>query len=468
LKLTAGRSVSNNRSNHRVIKGLMGFLRIPENLLVGGFGGVILIGAAILTLPLSGQVGFVDALFTSTSAVCVTGLAVVDTEYAFTLFGKTVILLLIQGGGLGIMTFAALFFQLLGRRLSLRSRTVLESSFFQQDIGIEFGRMFRQILWITAITELGGMILISAALLVHSTTPLEAMYAALFHSVSAFCNAGFSTYSNNLVDVRSNHVFLGTIMALIVIGGLGHVVVRELWDRAKSRVLPQAKRSTPHFFSLHTRVVLLVTAILIASGTIGLLLFGLTADEVSPVEQLSGALFQSITARTAGFNSVDIDRLPLASLLLIILLMFVGGSPASCAGGIKTTALAVFLADLRAKLRGDIEVRLFNRSIPEDTVKKVILLFSVSFLWNLAGVFLLLVFESGKGMGLHDLLFEQASAFATVGLSTGVTGKLSAPGKLWIIATMFVGRLGPLTLAVWALPKKALRILHPEGRILIG
>lgn len=447
---------------------MVDFLRVPENLLVGGFGAVILLGAVVLTLPVSGQVGFLDALFTSTSAVCVTGLVVVDTAVAFTLFGKTAIMLLIQIGGLGIMTFAALFFQFLGKRLSLKSRMVLESSFFQQDIGIEFSRLFKQILGLTALTELAGMALILAALLWRAAPPLEAMYSALFHSVSAFCNAGFSTYSDNLVGVRGSHLLLGTIMVLIVMGGLGHVVVRELWERARMRLNARESKTRTRFLSLHARIVLLATAALIVAGTVGLLVFGLTPDEITPGEKWSGALFQSITARTAGFNSVDIGRLPPASLLLITLLMFVGGSPASCAGGIKTTALVVFLADLRAKLRGDFEVRLFNRRVPEDMIKRVILLCSLAALWNLVGVFVLLVLEAGKGMALQDLLFEQVSAFGTVGLSTGVTGRLSPAGKLWIIATMFIGRLGPLTLAVWALPRKTLHVQYPEGRILIG
>ena len=447
---------------------LLDLLRVPEALLVGGFGGVILFGAVILALPVSGRVTFLDALFTSTSAVCVTGLVVVDTATAYTLFGKTVIMMLIQVGGLGIMTFAGFFFQLFGKRLSIKSKMVLEGSFFQQDIGIEFRQMFRQILVITALAELAGTVLIFISLLWRSTAVPQALYSALFHSVSAFCNAGFSIYSDNLVGVRNSSIIMGTVMALIVIGGLGHIVLRELWGRAKNCFARKSSMGRARFLSFHSRIVLAVTAILIVSGTLGLLLFGLTHREVTLTEKLSGALFQSVTARTAGFNTVDIGRLPLASLLLIVLLMFVGGSPASCAGGIKTTALAVFLADLRAKLRGDPEVRLFNRRVPEDTVKRINLLLGLATIWNLAGLFLLLVLESGKGMGFHDLLFEQISAFGTVGLSTGVTDKLSALGKLWIIVTMFMGRLGPLTLAVWVLPKKSVRIQYPEGRVLIG
>ncbi len=460
--------VDKRTADESVTKKVLDLLRVPETLLVSGFGGAILLGAVILTLPVSGQVGFLDALFTSTSAVCVTGLVVVDTATAFTLFGKTVVMMLIQVGGLGIMTFAALFFQLFGKRLSIKSKMVLEGSFFQQDIGIEFRQMFRQILLITGLAELAGAILIFITLLWRSTPAFEALYSALFHSVSAYCNAGFSTYSDNLVGVRNSHVFVVTIMALIVIGGLGHVVLRELWGRAKNRFTWKQGMGRSRFLSFHSRIVLTVTATLIISGTLGLLFFGLTQNEVTLTEKLSGALFQSITARTAGFNTVDIGRLPLASLLLIVLLMFVGGSPASCAGGIKTTALAIFLADLRAKLRGDTEVRLFNRRVPEDMVKRISLLLGLATIWNLAGLFLLLVLESGKGMGLHDLLFEQVSAFGTVGLSTGITDKLSAPGKLWIIATMFVGRLGPLTLAVWGLPKQHVHIQYPEGRVLIG
>ncbi len=451
---------------------LRSWLRLPEALLVGSFGGVILLGAGLLTLPwaqVAGNVSFLDALFTATSSVCVTGLVVVDTGTAYTLFGQTVILLLIQAGGLGIMTFAALLFQLLGRRLSLKTQAVVHGSFFQQDIGVNFKKIFRQILVITAVTEITGVLLLFLVLLWRSVSPAEAFFSALFHAISAFCNAGFSIYQDNLMGLRGCPVFISTVMLLIVIGGLGHTVVRELWDLTKARLFRQESEAGPPRLSVHARVVLLVSGGLIALGTLGLLVLGLTSAETTWMEKVSGALFQSLTPRTAGFNTVEIRALPLSSLLLLVLLMFVGGSPASCAGGLKTTALAIFLADLRARLLGEEEARLLGRRVPRETQARVSLLLRLAVLWNLLGVLFLLVTEGGRlGVGLHDVLFEQISAFGTVGLSTGITPQLSATGRLWVIATMFVGRLGPLTLAVWIFPKPQIHIRYPEGRIMIG
>jgi trk system potassium uptake protein TrkH len=448
-------------------------LGLPEALLVGSFGGVILMGALLLRLPwahLAGRVNFLDALFTSTSAVCVTGLVVVDTGTDFTRFGQIVIILLIQAGGLGIMTFAALMFQFLGRRLSLRSQSVLHGSFFQQDIGVNFKTMFRRILWLTAVAELLGVAVLFAALLPQAGHLGEALFQSVFHAVSAFCNAGFSLYKDNLVEVRHNHLFTITIMGLIVIGGLGHTVVHELWQRVECRFPRRRDRDIDcRRLSIHARVVLRFTGILIVGGAAGILVLGLTAAETSWEARVAAAFFQSITARTAGFNTVDIGRLPLASVLLITILMFIGGSPASCAGGIKTTAFAISWAELRARVRGETEVRLLDRRIPNETLWRVSLLLRLALLWNIVGVLLLLAIEGGRpGFGMHDVIFEQISAFGTVGLSTGITDKLSAPGKLWIIATMFVGRLGPLTLAMWFFTIKPGHVQYPEGKVMIG
>jgi trk system potassium uptake protein len=448
-------------------------LGLPETLLVLSFGGAILVGAFLLRLPWAqqgGRVNFLDALFTSTSAVCVTGLVVVNTGSDFTRFGHIIIMLLIQGGGLGIMTFAALMFQFLGRRLSLKSQALLHGSFFQEDIGINFRAMFKRILWLTAITELLGAALLFLALGPRAAHLGEASLSALFHAVSAFCNAGFSLYDDNLLGLRHNHLFTTTIMLLIVIGGLGHTVVHEVWQRLEYRLTREpGPGKNPPRFSVHSRVVLRVSGLLIVGGAAGLLVLGLTAAETSWGGRLAAALFQSVSARTAGFNTLDIGLLPQSSLLLLVILMFIGGSPASCAGGIKTTAFAISWAELRARVRGETEVRLLDRRVPKETLWRVSLLLRLALLWNIAGVLLLLVTEGPRpGMGMHNLLFEQISAFGTVGLSTGITDKLSAPGKLWIIATMFMGRLGPLTLAMWFFTPTPGHVRYPEGKVMIG
>ncbi len=452
-------------------KKIIPFLKSPQFLLIGGFAGVIFAGGVLLWLPWShqpGQLSFLNALFTSTSAVCVTGLVVVDTGTVYTTFGQIIIMLLIQAGGLGVMTFAALTFQMLGRRLSLQSQMVLHDSFFQQDIGSDFRHQFFRILLTTGIIEAVGMTVMFLALLVRTGQPGESLYSAMFHSVSAFCNAGFSIYKNNLVDVRDNHVILFTIMFLIVTGGMGHAVLLEMWRRLGRTWRQKQDQGIVRPLSTHAQVVWRMTVFLICSGALGILLFGLTNDEVSWTEKISGALFQSVTARTAGFNSVNCGALPLSSLMLIIMLMFIGGSPGSCAGGIKTTSFAIWLAEMRSKLRGYKEVKLLDRQVPGEILWRNTILIRLAAAWNIVGIFLLLVTETQPGIGMHDVVFEQISAFGTVGLSTGLTEKLSVIGRIWIILTMFIGRVGPLTVAMWIIPERHVLIRYPRARIMIG
>jgi trk system potassium uptake protein TrkH len=444
---------------------------MPQTMLIGGFAGIILVGTLLLLLPWSqtkGGVGFVDALFTATSAVCVTGLVVVDTGTAYAPFGQVVIITLIQIGGLGIMTFAALAYLMLGRRLSLASQAALHDAFFQRDLGIAFKRKFFQILLITASLELTGILFIFLALLWRQTPVLPALFSAFFHSISAFCNAGFSIYKDNLMELRDSPVITTTVMSLIILGGLGHMVVFEVWHQGKNWLL-RANLSDPHPISIHTRIVLRMTLALIVIGCLGLVLLGMTATETTWGMKLSSALFQSVTARTAGFNTVDIGAMPLASLLLLTLLMFIGGSPGSCAGGVKTTALAISLSEFKAKLKGEDQVVMLDRRVPKPILDRTMVLIRVSIIWNLLGVLLLLYTEAGHpGVGFHDVLFEQISAFGTVGLSTGLTNQLTIIGRLWITATMFVGRLGPLTLAMGVVAAIHTHVKYPEGRIMIG
>ena len=450
---------------------LLPYGKMPQTLLIGSFAGLIGVGTLLLLAPWSqtkGGVGVIDALFTATSAVCVTGLIVVDTATAYTHFGQLVIAGLIQIGGLGIMTFAALAYLMLGRRLSLASQAALHDAFFQRDLGIEFKRRFLQILLITAGIELVGMLAIFLALLWRQVPPLPALFSAFFHSISAFCNAGFSTYTDNLLGFRDSPVILITVMALIVLGGLGHMVLSELLHYHKGRI-SGTEIPGPHALSTHTRVVLRTTLALIVIGWLGLILFGTTAADTTWGMKLSSALFQSVTARTAGFNTVDIGVMPLASLLLLILLMFIGGSPGSCAGGVKTTALAISLAEFKAKLRGEDQVVLLDRRVPNPILGRTMVLIRLSIFWNVLGVLILLCTESVHSeASFHAILFEQISAFGTVGLSTGLTDKLSDIGRLWITATMFMGRLGPLTVAMGVLPSMHKQVKYPESRIMIG
>ncbi|HUU01055.1 MAG TPA: potassium transporter TrkG [Myxococcota bacterium] len=442
--------------------------RSPEGLLVGGFGALIALGTLLLCLPWAhrGSVGFLDALFTATSAVCVTGLVVVDTGADYTAFGQIVILLLIQAGGIGVMSFAGLAFQLLGRRLSLRAQAALSSSMLQREVASEFRGIFKRVLYFVLTAETVGAVLLFVGML-PTKGAAHAAYSAVFHSISAFCNAGFSLYSDSLTGLRGNPLVITAVMILIVMGGIGHPVMVDVWRR----LVPPNKGNGEGLrrITLSSRVALWTSALLVLSGFAFLLLFGLTSAESSWSDRMFGALFQSVTARTAGFNTVDIGSLGLAPLFLLVMLMFIGGSPGSCAGGIKTTTFALWFAKLRSRLRGDKSPRLFGRHISGEITRRVSMIIGLAVVWNLVGILLLLATEGSRpGVGMHEVVFEQISAFGTVGLSTGLTPKLSVVGQLWIIVTMFVGRLGPLTLALWMFTRKTPGVRYPEGRVMIG
>ncbi len=441
----------------------------PETMLFGGFAFVILIGAFLLTTPWAahpGRVSFVDALFTATSAVCVTGLTVVDTGADFTFVGQVIIVILIQLGGLGIMTFAALAFQMLGRRMSLQSQAVLQETLFQKDLGSQFHQAFRTIIVLTLVIEGLGIVFL-VFFLSQSMDPAQAFFSAIFHSVSAFCNAGFSLRNDNLMGLRDNYGVLFVIMTLIILGGLGFSVLHEIWSNLRSSSIGlRAVKSRA--FSLHSRVVLWVSTVLVVGGTFLLIVFGLTPDENSWSEKILGGLFQSVTSRTAGFNSVDIGKLPSASLFILIILMFIGGSPGSCAGGVKTSSVAIYLARLVSGLRGKSDVQLGDRRLPHELVSKTDILMALALFWNIIGVLILLTTESRLNVDSLSLIFEQVSAFGTVGLSTGLTPSLSNYGKLWLVSTMFIGRLGPLSVAFFMVPKTTVRVKYPQGTVMIG
>ncbi len=453
------------------IRNALALFRVPQMLPVTGFAALILVGSALLWAPWShepGAVSYLDALFTSTSAVCVTGLVTVSTAQDFTVAGQVIILLLIQIGGLGVMTYAAMVLSLLRRRLSLRAQAALHESLFQKEEARDFRRRFKQILFLTLGIECLGALALFFSLLPH-TPGLRAAWSGVFHAVSAFCNAGFSILPGNLADVRDNHLFIAIIMILIILGGLGFTVLHESLGEMR-RTLLRRPPVRVRRFTLHTMVVLRTSLLLILAGFVLLVLFGVTGHEGSWGAKLEAALFHSISARTAGFNTVDVAALPLASLLVLTVLMFVGGSPGSCAGGVKTSSLAVLFARVRAYFLGEEDPHLLGRRIDRDLVRSAGLLLVLAVVWNLVGVLLLAHFERGRPeIELHNLLFEQVSAFGTVGLSTAsTTAGLSTAGKLWIIVTMYVGRLGPLTLASLATYRRRSRITFPEGKVMIG
>jgi trk system potassium uptake protein TrkH len=440
----------------------------PGFFLIATFGVLILLGTSLLALPASHaspDISWLDAAFTATSAVCVTGLIVRDTGGDFSLFGQCVILALIQLGGLGIMTYAALILQLAGAKLSFRSQAALHDVFYQRSAASQFQRNLKWIVVLTfAIEAIGlGLLLL---LLPHDWPEDQRFFIALFHSVSAFCNAGFSTFGDSLIGLKDHTSVIAVMSILIILGGLGYSVLIESISQSWRRLVG---RRTLLRWSLNSRVVLAMSGLLIVGGMAVLMLSGLQTYAPSIWTRLGDATFQSITARTAGFNTVDLSQAPLAALLWLIALMFIGGSPGSCAGGVKTTSIAIWLARLRARARLHEDVVIGNRRIPSDLVRRTGLLLGIAAVYNLVGIMLLTATETAGGnIQLHDVIFEQISAFATVGLSTGITPELSTIGRLWIMLTMFVGRLGPITIALTVTEPSSTMVRLPEERMMIG
>jgi trk system potassium uptake protein TrkH len=421
----------------------------PLRLLVSSFAAFIAAGTGLLLLPAAtpaGQpIGFLDALFTATSAVCVTGLVVRDTGTGFTPFGQAVILGLIQLGGLGIMTFSLVVLSLLGGRLSLASRSVLTHTLAGAGRSDGLRPLLSLVVRFTFVVEVVGALVLF--LRWRGTLGASgAAWAATFHSVSAFCNAGFSLWASSLEGYRDDPVVNGAIMGLIVLGGLGFLVVREVqrWWRRPSQL------------SLHTKVTLATTAWLVGAGAAGIWLVERNdaLADLSIGSQLLASVFQSVTARTAGFNTVDLAEFTPAGLFVLMLLMFVGGSPGSCAGGIKTTTLGVLTLAAWQRIRGHSSVNAFRRSLGHSTLENAVTITIGGIVVTLAGVFGLLLFQTPHSSvnELHGefagYFFEVVSAVGTVGLSVGKTASLTPMARLLVIVLMFLGRLGPLTVAM--------------------
>lgn len=419
----------------------------PLRLLVGSFLVLIAVGTLLLKLPAATPadqpIGWIDALFTATSAACVTGLAVRDTGTGFTPFGQVVILLLIQLGGLGIMTFSLFVLALFRGRVSLAQRTILEQT-VAGSLGQNLWPLLRLIFAFTFGTEGLGALLLFLRWAPEMGAG-KAAWSAVFHSISAFCNAGFGLRPDSLTAWRGDPWVVLTVSALIVLGGLGFFTV---WEIRRSRGL----RSR---LSVHSRLALAVSAVLIVLGTVAFWLLetrrafaGMTWSE-----QLLAAFFQSVTTRTAGFNSVDIGVLSPGTLFLMILLMFAGGSPGSCAGGIKTTTLGVLVVATVTRLRGHGNVNVFNRTLAPQTVRNALSIALGGAFVVTTAVFALVLLQAPGGPLAEeravflDYLFETVSALGTVGLSTGVTADLSPASRLLVSLLMFMGRLGPLTIA---------------------
>ncbi|MFP4475832.1 MAG: TrkH family potassium uptake protein [Desulfatibacillaceae bacterium] len=449
----------------------------PPKQLVLSFATLILVGTALLSLPAMtpgpGRLPLPDALFTATSAVCVTGLIVVDTATAFTVPGQVVILVLLQLGGLGIMTFSVFVLMILGRRISMGQDNLMEEVFTQGPFRDKRTLVF-YILVFTLVAELVG------ALVFFSVWGREyqlghAVFLSVFHAISAFCNAGFSLFSNSLTDYAANPVVVLNTAVLIILGGLGFFATFEIAHMAARKAgLAKAPRRN---LSLHTRLVLASSTLLLLFGAVFFLFveYNHAMAEFSIPVKLMTAFFQSVTARTAGFNTVDFGHISNAVALVFILLMFIGASPGSCGGGIKTTTLAVMVATIRHYLMGHYRANLFARSIPRNvTARAMGITIGSAAVITVSLVALLLTqlgdapHDESRGMFL-ELFFEAVSAYGTVGLSMGATEYLNTGGKAIVIMLMFVGRLGPLTVALSFVPrKKKAAFEYSEENVMIG
>jgi trk system potassium uptake protein TrkH len=458
----------------------------PTQTLIASFLVLIISGAGLLMLPRAStgdNLTFVDALFTATSATCVTGLIVKDTGQDFSLMGQIVILTLIQLGGLGIVVFGAVFALLLGQALSVRESVAMQDLLSTRTLS-RIGNMIAFIFVGTVFIEAIGAITLLGMwndVPGRVTNLHQQWFYSIFHSISAFCNAGFSLFSKSFIEYnRSWQVYI-VICPLIILGGLGFGVLYDLVNTATDRVKRILKKlffkryrlsmETPKRLRLQTKIVLSVSACLIVLGMLAIMLFERYTgqDNSANRNDFLGALFQSITARTAGFNTVDISSLSASSQFILILLMFIGGSPGSTAGGIKTVTLAVVIMTAVAALRKRQEVEMFKRSVRIVVVGRAItvtLLFAaVLFIATLA----LSITENSNGFTMSEIMFEAGSALGTVGLTTGITPSLTTAGKLIIIAAMLIGRLGPLTLlAALTFDIKPARYNYPDEAVIVG
>ncbi|WP_217558391.1 TrkH family potassium uptake protein [Paenibacillus sp. GbtcB18] len=439
----------------------------PPQILVLGFALIIFIGSGLLMLPVSSTDGlplpFIDALFTATSATCVTGLVVVDTGTHFTTFGQMVIISLIQIGGLGFMSMATLFAFILRKKISLRERLLLQEALNQGSMeGIV--RLFRKVLIYSLTIEGIAAVLFTARWSVDLGFP-KGLYYGIWHAVSFFNNAGFDLFGpitgpfTSLTAYAGDFITNVVTMALIVLGGIGFIVMSDVMDYRKTKKL-----------TLHSKVVLSATSILIVTGALVIFIFEYSNSKTLGSLDFGGKIlasfFQSVTPRTAGANTLDLASLRQASQFFMIILMFIGASPGSTGGGIKTTTFTMLVGAIVAMVRGKEDIVFFRNRLGKERILKAITL--TMFALFLV-IFVTMLLSTTEDHEFLMILYEVTSAFGTVGLTLGLTTKLTVFGKVMIALTMFAGRLGPLTLA-YALQPKAEKELYryPEGKITIG
>lgn len=434
----------------------------PPQVLALGFLSLILIGSVLLNLPIASTsgspIGYVNSLFTSASAVCVTGLTVLNTAKDFTPFGQVVIITLIQFGGLGIMTLATVGYIIMGKKISFKERLMIKEQLNTESIqGIV--KLMKKVIGYTLFLELMGSLLL--ALRFVPMFGLEKGLAfSIFHSISAYCNAGFDIFGDSLIIFQNDYYVLLILSLLIILGGLGFTVYADLLAKDKLRKL-----------TLHSKVVLIMTGSLLAIGTLSFFLFERTnpgtLGTMNFPRKLANSIFQSVSPRTAGFYSVDMSSIRETTIFSMIMLMFIGGSPGSTAGGVKTTTFACLVLTTISVVKGEEDVNCLKRRLPFETIKRAVAIFLIGLAIVFSTAIILTITDSS--FKFINLLFESTSAFGTVGLTTGITDKLSTLGRLVITLTMYIGRVGPLTMAyAFAKRNKKRDFRNAPGNLMVG
>lgn len=440
----------------------------PVQIIAMGFATLIFLGAILLSLPIATIEGvktpFIDCLFTSTSAVCVTGLVTVDTGTYWSYFGKTIIIILIQIGGLGFMAFATLLSLIIGKKITLKERLIIRESLNSTSLqGIV--KLARYILMFTFSIEILGATLLSFEF-IPKFGLFKGIYYSMFHAISAFCNAGFDLMGgySSLTSYSDNALVILTLSSLIIIGGLGFYTWNDIFNYRYTKRL-----------TLQTKLVIAMSIGLVLFGFIMFLIFEISNPETLKPMGIKGkllsAFFASVSPRTAGFNSIDLTGMTIASTFLTILLMFVGGSPGSTAGGIKTSTAGVLFMTILSVINRREDTELFERKINKETIYKALAVVVIALALIFTTTILLSITERASGAPFEHYLFEATSAFGTVGVTLGLTQKLTTIGKVIVALTMYAGRVGPLTLVVAISIRKSKRgraIKYPEDKILVG
>lgn len=450
----------------------------PTRRIAFSFFMVIIIGSILLSLSISNQgtmIPYLDHLFIATSATCVTGLVPIIVSDQYTLFGQLIILALIQIGGLGFLTLLNMMLVALKRKLSYTNKLIMQEALNQNSMRA-MTIYIKRVIKYTIVFEVIGAVLLSIVF-IPELGLIKGIYFSIFHSISAFCNAGFDILgANSLMNYQSNIIINLVIAGLIISGGLGFVVwvdLRTAWQHYKDNFKVFKLRKFITSLSLHTKIVFLITVFLLFFGTF--IILGLEFDNMKTLgtmpwpEKILASFFQSTTLRTAGFATIDMSALHVSTKLIMSMFMFIGGSPAGTAGGIKTVTFAIVLLYIHSLIKGSDRIQLMKRSISDQVAKRSLTIAIVSFFICIVG---LIVLAIGEELPFIDLVFEVFSAFATVGLTAGVTPLLTSVGKIVIIILMYIGRIGPITMVLIFAKRynqmKGKDISYPEANVLIG